>query len=945
MHAHAAILARFPRVRDSLEALAGAGIAVAGRETEFARLALVSDFAIDTLLRQPALAERLDDAPTPPPVLSLEAEADWQRLLRRWRAAESTRLIWRDVRGLDDVAATLAGCTRIAEQGIAAALDATVARLEVRHGRFRDREGAPQRLVVFGLGKLGGGELNFSSDVDLVLAYPHGGATDGAEPLTDDAFAIRAVRGLTRLLDEVTADGFAFRVDLRLRPFGSAGRVALPFAAMEQYFQNEGRDWERYAWIKARPVAGDLGAGERLLEALRPFVYRRYLDYTALEGLREMKALIATEVARRELADDIKRGPGGIREIEFLVQALQLVRGGREPALRDRRLLPMLAALAEAGYLAPDIARDLREAYLFLRHLENRVQMRGDMQTHELPREPEAQARLAAGMGFADWDSLRAVLDAHRDRVAGEFGRLLAARRRQAPDGALRIYWKALPDGGEAATLAAAGFADAASADAALRAFATSPALRGLSARGRSRLDHVLPALLEAAAAGTAPDAALPRLIALVGAIARRSSYLALLHEQPGALTRLVDVATRSALLAERLAAHPLLLDELLDARAAGPLPTVETFQAEWQRRSGHLDPADTEARLEVLNELRHGFAFRIALAALTERQTAVESSHQLAALAECVVGVVLALAEREVVEAYGRLPDGGIAVLGYGSFGGLELGFGSDLDLVFLYDAPADAVSDGARGVDAARWYGRLAQKIVALLGTLTAAGRLYEVDVRLRPDGAKGMLVSSVASFAAYQRERAWTWERQALVRARPVAGSEAVAAAFARVRHETLAHPRDPDGLRQDILAMRARMRAELDRSRAGRFDLKQGEGGLVDLEFLLQAQVLEHAAAHPAVAAPQDSPGLIAALADAGLLAQVQAAELAAAHAALVARGLACTLDARPRIVEEDADLARTRAAIRAACRSAGLDFTALPARPARTMPLPERLSDA
>ncbi|MBS7458487.1 bifunctional [glutamate--ammonia ligase]-adenylyl-L-tyrosine phosphorylase/[glutamate--ammonia-ligase] adenylyltransferase [Coralloluteibacterium stylophorae] len=920
-----------------LQALAEAGIDIpAARREAFAALALASDFAIDTLVRQPALAGRLDDPAAPPPALALENEADWQRRLRRWRAAESTRLIWRDVQGLDDVEATLAGCTRLAEQALAAALEATERRLAVRHGTLRTREGAPQRLVVFGLGKLGGGELNFSSDVDLVLAYPEPGETDGPTPLTDEAYATRVARGLVALLDEITADGFVHRVDLRLRPYGNAGRLALSFAAMEHYFQREGRDWERYAWIKARPVAGDVDAGEDLLARLRPFVYRRYLDFGALEGLREMKAMIAGEVARRELHDDVKRGSGGIREIEFLAQALQLVRGGQEPALRERRLLPALAALAEAGHLEAAVAARLGEAYRFLRRLENRLQMVGDMQTHELPLDAQARLRLARGLGHADWAALWRGLDAHRALVAREFGRLLAARRRPQPGVALRGYWEALPDAGDAQVLVDAGFVDAPVADRALRNFVRQPALRGLSKRGRMRMDVVMPALLQAAAEGDAPDAALPRLLALVSAVARRSSYLALLQEQPAALARLVDVATRSALLSERLAEHPLLMDELLDLRAAGPLPTPEEIHAQWERRCAHLDMDDTEQVLQAVNEQRQGVAFRIALALLTGRQDALAASLQLAELAQWALGVIVPLAEREVSAAHGGIAGSGLAVLGYGSFGGRELGFGSDLDLVFLYDAPADAVSDGARCVDAARWYGRLAQKIVRMLGTPTAAGRLYEVDVRLRPDGAQGMLVSSVASFAAYQRERAWTWERQALVRARPVAGDAAVGAAFEQVRAATLAQARDAVALREDVVRMRVRMRAELDRSRGTRFDLKQGEGGLADLEFLLQALVLDAAHADPGLLSARDSHGLLQAAGAAGVLEAGQVRALFEAHAGLLARSLACTLDARPRVVALDDTVEGWRSAVRTACRAAGLDFSVTAERAPRAV---------
>ena len=877
-------------------------------------------------MRQPELLDSLDAAPSDAPSLPADAEADWPVRLRRWRAACSTRLVWRDVHGLDDVDATLVGASRIAEQALQAGTAALSASLATRHGVVRAADGTAQSLVVFGLGKLGGRELNFSSDVDLVYAYPEPGTSDGARPLDAEAWFTRLGQRLAQLLGEVTADGFSHRVDLRLRPFGASGRLALAFGAMEQYFQREGRDWERYAWIKARPVAGDTAAGARLLDALRPFVYRRYLDYGALDGLREMKAMIAAEVQRRELADDLKLGPGGIREIEFFVQALQLIRAGREPALRGTALLPALSALAAAGHVAPATAERLAAAYRFLRRVENRVQMLADQQVHALPDDPLARARVARGLGHPDAAALDAELDAHRAVVAAEFGGLLEARRRRpAPASALLQYWRALPDGGDAAVLADAGFADAEAQDAALRDFARSPAVRALSGRGRQRLDAVLPELLAAAARSDAPDASLPRGLALLQAIARRTSYLALLEEQPAALARLVDVTARSALLSERLAAHPLLLDELLDSRAAGAVPDEAAIVAMVADAAAASPGGDTEATLVALTELRQAIGFRIALALLGQRLPPVDAAARLATLAEAITGVALGLARSDVAAAHGVVPGAGLAVIGYGSLGGRELGFGSDLDLVFLHDAAADAVSDGARPLDAGRGFARVAQKLVGLMGLVSAAGKLYEVDVRLRPDGAKGMLVSSLDSFDDYQRDRAWTWERQALVRARPVAGDAGVAAKFEAVRARTLARGGDAAVIREDVIAMRRRMRGELDRSRPSRFDLKQGEGGLVDLEFLLQAQVLQHAATTPALLAPRDTPALLRAIAAAGTLPAGTVDTLAAAHARLLSLGLDCTLDNRPRLVPHDAALDAARDAIRRACEDAGLSF--------------------
>jgi [glutamine synthetase] adenylyltransferase / [glutamine synthetase]-adenylyl-L-tyrosine phosphorylase len=915
-------LARFPP-----EVLADAGL-----QARLRRIAIASDFAIAVLARRPDVLARLaaDDGaqPLPPPLLEAGNRGEWPALIRRHRSAESTRLVWRDVLGLDDVDATLAGSTRLAEQCLQLALAALEQEFVQRHGVVRAADGRALQLVVYGLGKLGGGELNFSSDIDLVYAYAEDGDSDGARPLAAEAYFARLGQQLAKLLDDVTADGFSHRVDLRLRPFGNSGRVALSFAAMEQYFQREGRDWERYAWQKARPVAGDLAAGEEFLETLRPFVYRRYLDFGALDGLREMKAAIAAEVARKELADDIKRGPGGIREIEFLAQALQLIHGGRDANLRERRLLPALRALREAHHVSGETHDTLVAAYRHLRRLENRLQMLRDAQTHALPEDAGDRARIAAGLGHADWAALRLELGAWRAQVAAEFDALLAPRRRKPGASGLADYWRALPDGGDREALAQAGYADAAAADAAVRDFVRSPGVRDLSDGARARLDRVAPVLLQAAGHAIDSVLVLRRLLALLHNILRRASYLALLDEQPAALARLVDAVVRSAFLAERLAALPLLLDELLDARVAGPLPERDTFAPQCQQALQH---DDTEAALMALNETRQALSFRIALATLDGRQRAQDSARQLAWLADAVLEVVLALALREMHGAHGTIAGARFAIVGYGSLGGEELGFGSDLDLVFLYDAPhadagGEAQSDGSRPLDASRWFARLAQKIVALLGTVTAAGRLYDIDVRLRPDGGKGLLVSTLSSYDDYQRNRAWTWEHQALVRARCVAGDATLGDAWRAIRDETLARPRGGAALREDVDAMRRRMRAELDRSDASGFDLKQGEGGLVDLEFLLQYLVLRDAAQAPSLLQPRDTPGLIDACAAAAAFDDGTATALRDAHGVLLAAGLDCTLDRRRRWVVENEAVATSRAAVRAAVQCCGLDFT-------------------
>jgi glutamate-ammonia-ligase adenylyltransferase len=908
------------------------------------RLLLASDFAFEALRAEPALLtaaglERLrDPAPASARAGGLRRhDADVSARLRRFRRAESVRLVFRDVNGLDEVGDTLAGTTDLYEVLIAEAVRQAGASARARHGTPRNADGVPQALVVIALGKLGGGELNFSSDVDLVLAYPEAGATDGARPLDNAEFFTRVAREFVRLLAEATADGIAARVDLRLRPFGESGPPVASFAAMEQYYQREGRDWERYAWIKARPVAGDIPAGNRLLEILRPFVYRRYFDYTALAGLRDMKALIDAEVARRDLADDLKLGAGGIREIEFTVQLQQLIRGGRDASLRARGLLPALSACAVRGYLSQVRARELREAYLFLRQLENRVQMFADRHTHLLPAEPLQRERLARSLDHAGWPALVDALNRQREKVTAIFADVLRPEGSTAEphDGdavpmgeGARLWRRVREDRLENAMLRASGFTPPEPCLDALRQVAD---VHGLSARGARRIEHLMPELIEAAAATISPADALVRLCRLVQAVARRSAYLALLQEQPAARARVAALCAESAFLAERVIAQPLLLDDVLAPRVEYLAHGVSDMRAELAQQLAAVQAAgDAEGVLAAIAEWRGSYRMRSGLAFRDRAVGAVATARALAELADAVVGAVLDLAERELVAQHGRLPgDGtGIAVLGYGSLGGSELGFNSDLDLVFVYDAArGEATSDGPRPLDGARWYARLAQRVVHWLSAPTRGGRLYEVDTRLRPDGGKSLLVASLPAFIAYQRERAWTWEQQALVRARAVAGDVALGGAFARERGEVLCQSRERTQVIADVCRMRAEWRKQRDRSDGGALDLKQGAGALLDIQFLLQGLVLLHAHAQPSLAVHADTPGLLAACAKAGVLPGADVDALATAHAELLARALSATLAGEHRVVPRDLVLDARCAKVLEAARRAGFDFGA------------------
>ncbi|MFA5940523.1 MAG: bifunctional [glutamate--ammonia ligase]-adenylyl-L-tyrosine phosphorylase/[glutamate--ammonia-ligase] adenylyltransferase [Sinimarinibacterium sp.] len=789
--------------------------------------------------------------------------ASTARALRRVRRREMARIALRDLAGAAELDESLRDLSDLADACVAAALRDVERRLQARHGVPRSTSGEIVRPVVLGMGKLGGRELNFSSDIDLIFCHSDSGETcpetgDGERSISSDEYFIKLAQETSKLLLAQTEDGFVFRVDTMLRPFGSAGALSASFPALEDYYQVHGREWERYALIKARPIAGDLDAGERLLRTLRPFVYRRYLDYNAVGALRDLKKLIEDDVARKGLEDNVKLGAGGIREIEFIVQSFQLVRGGSVAALRDSRLRPVLRYLGDNGYLDAADAQRLDEAYVFLRRLENSIQMYADQQTHALPGADEARAALVAALDFASWDALSARVAEVRRYVHAQFARVFAtggeavvSAQQPLVDG----LWGATLSGDAALeALYAAGFkrhpqAVLAQIDA-LREVRLVRAMRDETAH---KLRVLLAQVVELALAQPEPESALTRALRVIEAVAGRSTYLTLLRESTSARSTLVRLCAASPWLTEFIAHSPIVLDSLLDARSLYAPPDRAELFAELARRAEHLrPPADTEPAMDLLRHYQKEITLRVAAADLVEALPLVKVSDRLTWLAEAIVSQALAFAWAEMSAQYGAPlnSDGtptGFAVIAYGKFGGIELGYGSDLDLVFLHDCDqldADSVG-GPRRINNGTYLARLAQRLINWLATQTPAGRAYEVDMELRPNGRSGLLVSSLASFDGYQRSEAWTWEHQALTRARWVGGAIDIGQAFARVRRDVLMQPRDPDKLRQEIVDMRAKMRANLDKSTAASWDIKQGDGGLVDLEFITQFLVLRDA----------------------------------------------------------------------------------------------------
>jgi glutamate-ammonia-ligase adenylyltransferase len=848
-----------------------------------------SPFVAETLSRHPALLldlmhsgdlQRSLGEGEMRALLAAELEqpgAELSSTLRRFRRRHMVRIVWRDFCRLADTLETTRDTSLLAEAAIELAAQRLAGELEARHGVPRGRHsGETQSLIVLAMGKLGARELNISSDIDLIFVFPEAGETDHeTRPISNEQFFVKLGQRLIASLDATTVDGFVFRVDMRLRPYGESGALAHNFAALEEYYQDQGRDWERYALVKARPVTGDARRCAELTALLRPFVYRRYVDFGVIESLRSMKQMITAEVRRRGLDNDVKLGRGGIREVEFIAQCFQLIRGGRDLGLQQRELLPVLAECVTLGCLPPAAAAELREAYLFLRNAEHAIQGYEDRQSQTLPLEPRAREALAAVMGFANWKEFEAALQARRERVMRHFDELIAVPGELEPE-----REQMPPLWGEALDLAALqtlGFTAPDTALELLLDLQQSPKVMTLQVQGRERLDEFMPLLLRACSETADPDLALQRVLPLVRAVLRRSAYLALLIENPPALAELVTLCGASPWIAELMARHPVLLDELLDRSSLYMAPDKALLEDELRQQVMRLPLDDLEAQMEALRYFKASHVLRVAASELAGRLPLKQVSDKLTWIAEVIVEHALALAWSDLVAKYGE-PDRdsdntGFAVLGYGKLGGIELGYGSDLDLVFLYDAASQGVTDGSRSIDNSVFYTRLGQRLIHVLDARMSMGQLYEVDMRLRPSGNSGMLVSSLQGFDQYQRESAWTWEHQALVRARFVAGDELVAARFAAIRQAILCRPRDAGELRGEVTGMRQKMRDNLlpaKLEQQGVFHLKQAGGGIVDIEFLVQYAVLAWAHAHPALARWSDNVRILETLAAEGLL---------------------------------------------------------------------------
>ncbi len=888
--------------------------------SEFVSQSCIADPAmLDDLLASGDLANRYENVAEQLDGIAAEAP-DEQTLalaLRRLRRREMLRVAWRDIGGLADFEETLRDTSDLAD----AIIDASLARLHAwqceTHGEPTSPGGEPQRLVVLALGKLGASELNFSSDIDLLFAFPEPGETlGGKRSISNEEFFTRLGRRLIHVLDHPGEGGIVYRVDMRLRPFGTSGPLVVSFDGLEHYYQTHGRDWERYAMIRARPVAGDLAQGEVLMERLRPFVYRRYLDFSALESLRDMKRMISEEIERKGLHQNIKLGPGGIREIEFTGQAFQMVRGGRQPELRDRRIENVLRMLGERHLLAAHAVEDLCTAYRFLRTVENRLQQWQDQQTHSLPCDAQARERLAAGMGMPDWPALARELSRQRGRVTAQFDQVFGAvESGDTEEGsALDTLWDIVDDDPAAIeVLEQAGIVDAPGVWLEVQKLRADA--RVLDKRSRQRVKRLLPALLAMLGSRREPLVTTQRVFRVLEAVARRSIYLALLIERPLALGQLIKLCAASPLIARDVGLHPLLLDELLDPRTLYQPLSRAGLEADLDTQMASVTAGDTEQEMETLRQFQHANLLRVAAADVSSAMPLMVVSDHLTWLAEVLVERVFEICWRDLVARYGEprhtTAEGvrevaPFAVIAYGKLGGIELGYGSDLDLVFVHDSDGEAQhTEGEKQVDNAVFFGRLAQRMIHFLTTRTAGGLLYEVDSRLRPSGSSGLLVTSIRGLERYLLEDAWTWEHQALVRARWVAGDERLREPFAAIRRAVLLRPRDPATLRTEVREMRERMRREVAASGAHEFDIKQDPGGIADIEFMVQYGALRYAPKLGSHLDFTDNIRLLEGFAANGLMSERDAETLADAYRAYRARVHALALqETRPVVAAEE-----------------------------------------
>jgi glutamate-ammonia-ligase adenylyltransferase len=859
--------------------------ALSGQESYWGDLAKVlagSEFIARALSGNPSLLDKLDAVQSPARQDTLRRQIDDLHggreevgaALRRVRQEEIVRLGWRDLVGDAPLSEVLETLSTLADAAIEAALRCAHSELVSRFGQpIGETSGTPVQLTVLGLGKLGGRELNMSSDVDLVFAYRENGSTNGVRSISNHEFFIKLGRALIDILQTPTAEGIVFRVDMRLRPNGDSGPLALSFDAIDHYFLTHGREWERYALIKARPVAGDIASGHELLANLRPFVYRKYLDFGAFESIRSMKTLIDRELAKKSLAGNVKLGRGGIREIEFIVQSHQLIYGGRNAALRTSALYDALTVLEEEGMLDQGDCDMLRDHYDYLRVLEHRLQIMDDAQTHAIPVEPLARTRIALAMGYRETAAFEAAIASVNDDVHRLFRSVFHHEREPNTDDHESVFadlWdETLAPEDQLTQLKTLGFKDPQQVQTLLAGIRHSRFYQAFSREGRERLDALMPLVLKSCTQTDRPDTAISRVLFVIESIGRRSAYLALLSENTLALSQLIRLVSASNEISHWIASHPVILDELIDPITAYQPQDGREIGQELERKLRSHDGEDLEAAMEALREYRQAYSLRIAaadVAGLVEIDTAAAS---LSALAEALLCQALAVAGRTLKTPKAPQQDAELGIIAYGKLGSRELGYHSDLDIVFIYEQPDS--EDPQTAAARRHYFGRLVQRLVHILTTHTPAGEVYSIDTRLRPSGNAGTVVTPIKAYHEYLSTSAWTFEHQALVRARMITGSEALRRHFDKIRRNVLCQPREASKLQKAMRDMRQRMQQHHSRNGGSGFDLKHDAGGLVDIEFLCQYLVLKFAHRHPALTRYHGNLRILSELAASGAIA--------------------------------------------------------------------------
>lgn len=895
----------------------------------------LSDFVAESLIKQPDLILNLFESnllTTEDRIQQLEyelqtvlgateTEVQLHKALRLFRRKHMVVIAWRELLNLSTLEESFKHISWLADQLILQGLNWLYALQCKEQGTPFNDSGVQQTLYVFAMGKLGGKELNFSSDIDLIFSYPERGQTEGGRRVIENsAFFTKLGQRLIAALHQITADGFVYRVDMRLRPFGDSGPLVTTFNSIEDYYQTHGREWERYAMVKARVLGQEGEYKEELENMLRPFVFRRYIDFSAIDSLRKMKAMISAEVRRKGLKDNIKLGMGGIREIEFVAQAFQLIHGGRNVKLQCKGLQQTLNEIAKIGVLSKERVACLLSSYHFLRSVENVLQQINDQQTQTLPDNELDKLRLIMVMKFDDWDSFYSRLKQVMDNVHNEFNWVIGETEEQQSqtDKEFIEIWELGLSSEEIAPLLAENITAEGIENDQVDAFAKmivslkqDISRRPIGPRGQETIDKLLPRLISLICAYPQPAKLFERIHHLILNIMRRTAYLELLNENQGALNQLLKLCSASSRVAAQLASYPILLDELLDPQKLYHPTALDSYRSELQQFMLRIPEEDMEHQMEALRQFKQMQFLHIATADIAKGIKLPQVSDHLTCLSEAILDYVVQIAWAQITTKFG-LPSNvvgtdrkGFAVIGYGKMGGLELGYGSDLDVVFLHDSDITGSTNGSRPIENQLFYFRLAQRIIHLFSSRTNSGILYEIDMRLRPSGDSGPLVAGVAGFHRYLKENAWTWEHQALVRTRPVFIDACMQQEFTQIRTQVLSQSRDINKLRTDVSEMRSKMRNHLNRAKTGEFDLKQSPGGMVDIEFIAQYLVLAHAHQFPELLTKwSDNLRIFEACQQAGLLTQLQTDQLIDAYCHIRDAAHRLTLGKEARIVSDE-----------------------------------------